>query len=31
MMLRLSPTYGFNDVILKTNKAMIDGYDDQKS
>ncbi|MFA0007831.1 ImpA family metalloprotease, partial [Vibrio sp. 10N.261.46.E12] len=24
------PTYGFNDVILKTNKAMIDGYDDQE-
>ena len=24
------PTYGFNDVILKTNKAMQDGYSDQE-
>lgn len=26
----ISPTYGFNDTILKTNKAMIDGYADQE-
>ena len=26
----ISPTFGFNDTILKTNKAMIDGYADQE-
>ena len=26
----ITPTYGFNDTILKTNKAMIDGYADQE-
>ena len=26
----ISPTYGFNDAILKTNKAMISGYEDQE-
>ncbi|MGF1800566.1 ImpA family metalloprotease [Vibrio gigantis] len=26
----ISPTFGFNDTILKTNKAMIDGYTDQE-